>query len=217
MQQVTEREAAQRAAAQGRVEGLDFQRSELKSQLKDLNRRRNELDEQRHVASSPAARSGLEARIAEIDARTARIDQQILSLDDQIATATAEYGAIRAGRPEVVVQPGQIRIPEIPMPPMNFGRSRGIAGRDVAVFMGLEAVLLGAMGVLFWRMGLKRMREQFERMFVSQSQQLNQLQQAVDVIGIEVERISEGQRYVAKVLSDGSPASALSASRRESV
>ena len=184
-----------------------MQRTELRSQLKELNRRRNELDEQRHVATQ-AARPDIEARIAEIDARTARLDKQIASLDDQIAAGAARLAAAEAGQGSgVVVGPGPqvIRIPEISIPPMDFGRgSRRNEMRDVAGFMALEAVLLGLMGVLFWRFAMKRMRDQFERMIQAQSQQLSQMQNAVDVIGIEVERISEGQRYVAKVLTDGS-------------
>jgi len=33
---------------------------------------------------------------------------------------------------------------------------------------------------------------------------MDQLQNAVDAIAVEVERISEGQRYVTKMLNDGS-------------
>ena len=217
--QFTERQAAQRAQAEGQWAGLSGQRDELKSQLRDLNRRRNELDEQRQVASQ-SARPGIEARMAEIDARAAKLDQQILSLDDQIATALARLTSARASQGTGVGagQGGQvIRIPEITIPPMDFGRSsRRTEMRDVAGFMAAEAVLLGLIGVVFWRFAMRRMRDQFERMLGSQSQQLGQLQNAVDVIGIEVERISEGQRYVTKVLSEGTPASALPGARKES-
>jgi hypothetical protein len=224
MQVLTEQQKTQRAQIGEQLSGLSGQRNELRSQLKELNRRRNELDEQRSVAPQ-AERPGIEARMAEIDARTARIDRQILSLDDQIAAGTERYTAVSSGQgagagagagagqgPQTQV----IRIPEISIPPMDFGgRSRRTEMRDIAGFMALEAVLLGLIGVVFWRMGMKRMRDQFERMFQSQSQQLSQMQNAVDVIGIEVERISEGQRYVAKVLSDGAPGSALPVGRKQ--
>ena len=215
--QLTERQAAQRAQVQGQLEGLTLQRSELRSQLKELNRRRNELDEQRQVATN-AARPGIEARIAEIDARTARLDQQIASLDDQIAAGAARLSAAGEGTNVVVTGPDPqvIRVPEIHIPPMDFGgRSRRNEMRDVAGFMALEAVLLALVGVVFWRSAMKRMRDQFERMIQSQSQQISQMQNAVDVIGIEVERISEGQRYVTKVLSDGTPGAKVPVERKQ--
>ena len=221
MQQLTEQQQLQRRQISAQLDGLSGQRTELRSQLKELNRRRNELDEQRHVATQDA-RPGIEARITEIDARTARIDRQILTLDDQIAAATARYAAVSSGQ-GTGVGVGQgaqgtqvIRIPEISIPPMDFGgRSRRNEMRDVAGFMAVEAVALGLLGVFAWRMGMRSMREHFERMFQSQTQQLNQMQNAVDVIGLEVERISEGQRYVTKVISDGSSASKLPVERKQ--
>lgn len=78
--------------------------------------------------------------------------------------------------------------------------------RQIGGIMAAEAIALALIGVVFFRIGMRRMRERFERMFTQQSSQMNQLQQAVDVIGLEVERISEGQRYVAKMLTEGSPA-----------
>src|SRR5688572_19293313 len=147
--QLTEREAAQRAQAQGQYEGLVTQRGELQEQLRQLNRRRNELDEQRHVAT-PVNRPGIEARIADIDAQTARLDQQIASLNDQIAAALARLtasGAGQGGGAAVRQGPQVIRIPEISIPPMDFGgRSRRTEMRDVAGFMAAEAVLLGLIG-----------------------------------------------------------------------
>ena len=213
--QLTEREAAQRAQIQGQLDGLVGQRTELREQLKALNRRRNELDEQRQVATQ-AAKPDIEARIAEIDARTARLDRQITSLDDQIAAGAARLTAASAGQGPGVSVGQNIRIPQITIPPMDFGaRSRRNEMRDVAGFMAAEAVLLGLIGVVFWRFAMKRMRDQFERMIQAQSQQLSQMQNAVDVIGIEVERISEGQRYVAKVLSDGAPGAKLPVERKQ--
>ena len=90
------------------------------------------------------------------------------------------------------------------VPPVNFPGRRGPDMREIGGIMAAEAVALVLFGLAFWRFGMRRMRQQFERAIGTQSGQLNQLQQAIDVIGVEVERISEGQRYVAKVLSEGS-------------
>jgi hypothetical protein len=214
MQQLTERQAAERAQIDGRLEGIQFQRTELQSQLQQLRRRRNELDEQRQVAPQ-AQRGAIAAQIAEIDARSTRLDQQIQSLNDQFAEGLAQKTAL-AGGPSARQAPGVIRIPEISIPPIDLGgRRRNTDMQQIGGIMAAEAVVLALIGVFAWRMGMRRMREQFERMLGAQSQQLGQLQNAVDVIGIEVERISEGQRYVAKVLSEGNPASALPVARKD--
>lgn len=157
--------------------------------------------------------------MAELDARSARLDRELESLNDQIAALLARRTAVAAGQ-DAGQGPGQgpqvIRIPQITIPPIDFGgRQRSADMRQIGGIMAAEAVALVLIGVVFWRMGMKRMREQIDRMFASQSQQMNQLQQAVDTVAIEVERISEGQRYVAKVLSEGSPASALPQGRKE--
>lgn len=40
-------------------------------------------------------------------------------------------------------------------------------------------------------------------------ERLQRLEGAVDAIAVEIERISEGQRFVTKILTEGSPRSAL--------
>jgi uncharacterized phage infection (PIP) family protein YhgE len=217
MPQLTERQAAERAQAEGQLAGLGLQRAEVQSQLRDLRSRRNQLDEQRQVAAQ-SERPGLEARIAELDARAERLDRQLLSLNDQISAALARRTAVTSGEGGAVARPapGVIQIPQISIPPMDFGgRSRRTEMRDVAGFMAVEAVTLALIGVVAWRFAMKRMHDQFQRMFAAQAQQLTQLQQAMDVASVEMERISEGQRYVAKVLADGAPASALPGGRKQ--
>ena len=189
---------------------LTMQRGELQSQLEQLAHRRNQLFAQSHTSDGPARRE-LESRMREIDARSSRIDGQIQQLNDRIVEA---MGRVRSG--EAVVEP-RVNVPQITIPPFEGGfpfRQRGPDMRQVGAFLAVEAVVLTLVGLMFWRIGMKRMREQFERMFTQQAAQMNQLQQAVDVIGIEVERISEGQRYVAKVLTDGS-APAMPVGRKE--
>ncbi|MGH7679299.1 MAG: hypothetical protein ACRENU_12585 [Gemmatimonadaceae bacterium] len=202
-----------RAAIRNQLDALNQQRSELQAQQSELSRRRNQLDEQRHQASGPA-RAQLEARIAEIDARTARLDAQLQQVNDRIVETMSRL----TDESPVVVDVPQIRIPPITIPnipAMNFPQRRGPDMGQIGGMMAAEAVLLALIGFVFWRVGMKRMREQFERIFSTQSQQLTQLQQAMDVIGIEVERISEGQRYVAKVLTEGSAEGVAPGARKE--
>lgn len=191
-------------AARVELDALTAQRGELQSQMEQMSRRRNQLDEQRHVAPSGPARARLEAQMAEIDVRSARIDGQLQTLNDRIVEAMSRVGS----NSPVIVDVPRVTIPQISIPPFDgpvFGQ-RGPDMRQIGGIMAAEAIALALIGVVFFRIGMRRMRERFERMFTQQSSQMNQLQQAVDVIGLEVERISEGQRYVAKMLTEGSPA-----------
>ena len=178
-----------RAQIRGELDALTLQRGELQSQTEQLSRLRNQLDERRRVTSAGPAQAQLEARIAELDARSARLDGQIMQLNDRISTAMGRLAELPEGADRVV------RAPQITIPDIQFGPGRrGPDMREVAGIMAAEAVALVLIGVVFWRWGMKRMRDQFDRMFSAQTQQLAQLQQAMDVVGVEVERISEGDR-----------------------
>ena len=158
-------------------------RSELREQLQALGRRRNQLDEQRHV-TAPPGRAAIEARIAELDARMARIDQQIMQADDAISEAIAR-GVQNAGGQgfEYVTA-----VAPPPLPPPGPGQADGER---------IAALLVGT--ILDRRM---KRRSRPAAADGADRARLDQLQQAVDVIAVEVERIAEGQRYVAKALNE---------------
>ena len=186
------------------------QRDELKEQLQLLAERRGQLVRQLETGPDAAVRRELETRLREIDARSSRLDDQIASLNDRITQGVAPG---LPGAPVIVDVP-RVTVPEIRVPSVMFPGRRGPDMREIGGIMAAEAILLALIGLAFWRFGMRRMREQIDRLLTGQTQQLNQLQQAMDVIGVEVERISEGQRYVAKVLAEGSPAAAALSARK---
>jgi cell division protein FtsB len=191
----------QRTELEVRISALNMQRGELQSQFGQLDGRRHQLQMQLAQTGPGAARTELQTRLAELDARSQRLDQQIQGLNDQISAAMGELASV----PAVPATPRAV--PGTSVPPIeNLELSRDRLMRDVVGVMAVEAIVLALVGVVFWRVSMRRVREQFTRAFDDQAAQLGQLQQAVDVIGVEVERISEGQRYVAKVLTEGSPA-----------
>ena len=196
--------------ARAELDMLTAQRGELQSQLSQLAERRNQLFAQSQTVPDIAARRDIESRMREIDARSAKLDGQIAALNDRIVEAMARTGP---GGPVPIEVPRVIQVPQVVTVPgvdrsLFSQRSRGPDMREVAGFMAAEAVALVLLGVVAWRFGMKRMREQFSLMLTAQHTQMNQLQQSVDVIGVEVERISEAQRYVAKKLTEGSPVAA---------
>jgi len=71
-----------------------------------------------------------------------------------------------------------------------------IIGALIAVFTVCGSVLLLA------RMELKSRRAVDKPDIRGISERLDQMQQAIDAIALETERISEGQRYTTKLLSE---------------
>lgn len=63
-----------------------------------------------------------------------------------------------------------------------------------------EALLFALLGVVLWRMAFRRGAKSAD--LASETLMATQLQQSVDVIAVEVERISENQRFVTKLLSE---------------
>lgn len=74
----------------------------------------------------------------------------------------------------------------------------------MAVVVGSVAgfVVIGLGARVLWRMGSRKPKAALE----ADPERLRQLEHAVDAIAIEVERISEAQRYTVALLSDRLPA-----------
>ena len=168
------------------LDALNAKRIELGNQLEGMMDRREELADQLSEAP-PTARPGLEERIALLDDRSGRVEREIQLLDDAIAAGLAQGLGMSETEGEAVT----VQIDE--------GR---FSGRDLAVFMIGEALTLVLLGMFLFRRMLRRAREQFAGAH-NDPVRMDQLQNAVDAIALEVERISEGQRYVTKVLNAG--------------
>jgi uncharacterized coiled-coil protein SlyX len=173
-----------------------MRRTELRRQLESNTERRSLLSAQLLEARGTPMQRDLEARIQALDVRTARIDQELNQIDDAVNAALASGITVdRAPRQVVTTMP--------PMPPMMPGRDRKNAVASAMFFEGLGFVVLG---LVLWRWLRRRGPASMVRLAPEESARLEQLQHAVDVIALEVERISEGQRYVAKLLSEKQPA-----------
>ncbi len=178
---------------------LIYKREEIRDQLKELARRRNELQELRSgLTSGPAAE--MNARIAVIDRRSAQLETQLFATNDAIANGF--------GGPVVSEADIQGQLAELDA---SLSQTQDEAIRDAvsgavddAVF-GAFATATTALLALFvaWR-GVRRFIWKPKRPagLSADSAQLEKLQQSLDVIAIEVERISEAQRYTAKMFNE---------------
>jgi len=189
---------------------LEMRRDELKNQLESNTERRALLQAQLNQAQG-TSRAQLEQRIRQLDSRTAAIEDQLNAVDDAANKALSGGGADIA-IPAMPAIPAIPAIPPIPAMPANFpgfavGRSTSADARLRGMMGGVMAIELIGFTLLFFTMWrwLRRSRSGGSLKLASEdAARIDALQRAVDVIAVEVERISESQRYVAKVLNEKS-------------
>ena len=164
-------------------QGLRNQRQELSNQLENLEDKRRDLSNrlQEEPAISAAEKAGVEGRLTEVYARIATVEKAIAQSDAQIAQAAGIPGAIpierprvREGPPEEVFVLGGMFI-VIVLLPLSIALARRIWRRGVATVTSLPAEL---------------------------TDRLTRLEQGVDAVAVEVERIGEGQRYMARMMGE---------------
>lgn len=178
------------------LKGLRQQRSEISSQIQNVTSRRNDIAEQL-LSADPAVRAGLAERLKVLDNRILQLEREL--------DVTGE--ALRRAQPVLAAQAAD------PSPADMF---RQVSSDIVPIVAILSVFVLGPMSIalsrFIWRRAAAPSRQQ-QAVDSAQQQRLDQLQSAVDTIAIEVERISENQRFVTKMLSDGRQRSSEPAER----
>jgi hypothetical protein len=164
------------------VRALREQRSELSDQVTSAMGRRDDLAEQLQTASA-AERPGLEARIKQLDDRILGIEQEI--------ARTGQLMALAPG--DLLSSSGQA----VSFGPFDDGRPDITAISVVFTILVLAPIAI-AMARLLW----KRASHPTQAIDRAEPDRLKRLESAVDTIAIEVERISEGQRFVTRLLSE---------------
>jgi hypothetical protein len=85
---------------------------------------------------------------------------------------------------------------------------------DVVMFAQVMVVIIGSvfsltvigfMAQFMWRFGSKKLQTETQRL-PHEEERMQRLETAVDAIAIEVERISESQRFMVGLLSESLPA-----------
>jgi hypothetical protein len=168
------------------VQALRIRLEDLKDQLQDAASRRRTISEQLRSADI-SARPGIEARMGELDSRILRLERDISETGKRITDAPA--AALIAGT-ATQVDPAEMV-------------SR-VTSEIVPIVAILSVFVLAPFAIAISRFIWKRSAPAPRPALVDQAtqQRFEQLQQAVDTIAVEVERISEGQRFVTKLLSE---------------
>ena len=175
------------------IAGLRARRSELADQLERAWNRREAISDQMTEATS-AERPGLEARMAAADQRVLQIEADIAATERALtATSPALLGA--ASQAEDAARAAR----EAAEPPIDEDLIGVLA--VMAMVMMIPIVLAHARRI--WK------RSAAPRALTPAAEgRIERIEQAVDAIAVEVERVSEGQRFVTKLMSEGKVASA---------
>ncbi len=165
---------------------LRTRRTELSNQLQSAANRREQLArELRNPMVDGADRAGLEERLRLLDQRILRLETDIAVSGQQLAAAPGRLVATA-------------RVSE------TFG---GLPGEGVLAVGGLFTVtvlapLAFAAARLMWRRARQPVLAPASAPSIENSPRLERLETAVDAIAVELERVSEGQRFVTRLLAE---------------
>jgi hypothetical protein len=164
------------------LEALRQQRSELSSQLMSTQGRRDKLVRELNRESAGPARTGIEQRVSVLDKRLLQLESDIGQTGRQLSSAQA--GLLSTTQDQ-----------------SNFG---GLSARSITAISNVFIIfVLAPLAITaarnMWRKGTRPPPPPPD---VENARRLEQLQQSVDTIAIEVERVSEGQRFVTKLMSE---------------
>lgn len=177
------------------VAAIKSRREELSDQLSSASSRRSRLVSQLNSTNNETARRGLEERISILDQRMVQLETDIAQTGQQLTSAPA----------------GLLATTE------SAGRIAGLgAGQVTALSIVFTVVVLGPLAIGSAIIMLRRSIKPAipPAAFTQTAERLERLEGSVDAIAIEIERISEGQRFVTKLLSEGQMVPALGTGKR---
>jgi prefoldin subunit 5 len=162
---------------------LRSRREELSNQLTNVTSRRRRIADEMNQTPAGAARTGLEQRLAVLDERIAQMESDLAATGKQLSAAP--LGLIAST--EEPMQGGDI--------PDNVMTMIGV----FTVFVLFPIAI--AVSRFIWRRAGK-VQVATVQLPQQVDQRLERLEQGVDAIAIEIERVTEGQRFVTKLLSE---------------
>ncbi len=163
----------------GDVASIRARVSELADQLKAATTRRQDVQRSLIRASTPADRAGLEQRLGVLDARIARIESDIDVAGQQLSS----YAGV--------------------VPPLGRGPRFGNNVDMTPVLVCFVLFVLSPIAVALSRFLWKRSSTPRAAVNPENNERMVRMEHAIDSIAIEIERVSEGQRFVTRLLAEG--------------
>jgi hypothetical protein len=171
-------------------------REELNRHLENIEGRRENILEELSSTGGPA-REGLLQRLAVVDNRIARIEADLERTSQAITN-----GMLPAPEAMTLVPP---QSPVDRMPP------GGLVAIGVVFTIFVLAPIAFAFARLLWK---RATAPRTAQPAWDSGQRMDRLEHAVDAIAVEVERISEGQRFVTRLLTESPNFAALNGAQR---
>ena len=159
---------------------LIARRSEMSDQIVSARGRRSGLARQ-YESATGANRAGLEQQLRVLDQRIAQLEVDIGDSGRALAAYTGPTTSV--GFPDRF--------------PINVGSGQTTAISIIFIIFVLGP-LAGSFGRLIWRRAAK---PTLPPVWNDASNRLERLEQAVDTIAVEMERVSEGQRFITKIMT----------------
>lgn len=178
------------------VAAIRAARTELSNQLQSAASRREQLVGELH-GTEGQVRAGLEQRLKVLDDRIAQLETDIATTGRQLTDASI--------LPVSTSQPRTERF-------MDRVDPDAIAAAGFVLTLAFAIPLAIAWARMLWR---RTSRAQQPAADAPSSERLERIEQAVDAIAIEVERISESQRFQTKLLAESQGLPIFAPSARE--
>jgi hypothetical protein len=185
-QVVTTREVNPAPMTAQEVATLKARREELSDQLISANNRRKALSSELRTASG-ANKAGLEQRLGVLDARLAHLESEIDATGRQLAAAGPVLAGTSRSTRDVTFGPASRTPMDIAFPIIAVLAAFAMFPIAVAIARNL------------WRRGSVVAAPGLDR---ESAHRLERMEQAMEAIAIEIERVSEGQRFVTRLLGD---------------
>ncbi len=166
------------------IGALRARAEELSSQITSASSRRRQTRDALRTATG-ADKAGLELRLGVLDARIAQLETDIAENGKLLASPAATRA---------------ISSPAFNPPSPKFGnRMADNLVPIVAIFtIFVLAPIAASISRALWKRGSVRPVVQP----IDHTQRLERMEQAIDSIAIEMERVSEGQRFVTRIMSE---------------
>lgn len=172
---------------QADVDALRGRGRELSNQLRSAQGRRDDLARQLRSAEDGVSKNGLEQRMQVLDSRLAQIEADIAANGQRLAAAPAGLlaNSTSEGTPSRNDRTG----------PFSSGQLTAVS--IVFTLAVLMPMALSMARALFKRSTVQKPSPQI----LESTARIERMEQAIDAIAVEIERISEGQRFVTQTLA----------------
>ena len=180
------------------VQALKQLRSELSKQITSASDRRDEAVRSLRRSPDGAARAGLEGRIAVLD-------QRIMQLESDLAASGRALAMAPAFTNDQETSTGA---PTERFGPFSPGQLTGITIVSIIFIWGPLAFAMARTMLKRWA------HPKPHPQVVDSAARLERMEQAIEAVAIEVERISEGQRFVTQTMAKRDQAMALGVGER---